>query len=188
MQNNRKMLLLVLLVLLIARFVIVPIVDWQDEKLASIAANSNNLHKSEQVIARSEKIATELAHVKQLNQTLSDKYFQQANLNDFKLKLQQQLESLFSQHNLKVKNFSWVAHIPGDVVQERANISFEGEIKNVVALQLAMAQLPQLLQIIQWNFPIRNMSETSLGTTRGQLLVAAYNVAPTKLANYQGEG
>ncbi|MFT5812277.1 MAG: hypothetical protein ACI9VT_000011 [Psychroserpens sp.] len=188
LQNNRKMLLMLLLVLFIARFAIVPIFDWQAEKIDAIAANSNNLNKTEQVMARAKDIAKELAELEKHNQMLKLRYFTQASAHDFKLKLQQQIESLFAQHDLKINNFSWVAHLPGDITQERASVSFKGEIKNLVSLQLAIAQLPILLNIAQWDYPMNNMTESSLGnTTQGRMILIAYNVLPTDLSNNKGE-
>ncbi len=168
--------LTLLFFLLVIRFIVVPVFDWQTEKITEITANKNKLTKAEQVISRIPKIEHELAKIKLSNGALELRYFNETSLSAFKLQLQQKIERLFSQHNMKVKNFNWVAELPGDVTQERANISFEGNLKDIALLQLALANLPKLFNIGQWSFQIKKMNENSLGNVRGRMLLVAYNV------------
>ena len=176
-RNNRKIMIAVLVALLLMRFLVVPVFDWQAGKIAIITSNENQLSKSKQVITRIPLIKSELEIIQLSNAQLKSRYFNESSLNDFKLQLQQQIELLFSQHNMQIKNFNWVAEIPGDVTEERASIVFDGSLKDVTLLQLAIARLPKLFNIGQWSFQVKNMNKNTLGNVRGQMLIIAYNVS-----------
>jgi len=184
---NKRIMLPILAVLLIVRFILVPIFTWQQEQIEQIDAKSQRLNKSSNVIARIPLIKESLGQLKLKNNQLQKIYYNHASLNGLKLQLQQQIETLFTQHNIKVKNFTWVAEISGDLIQERARISYEGTTKDFARLQLAIARLPKLLNVVQWTMNIRGMKELSLGKVVGRIVLTAYNVSPiAEKANVKG--
>jgi len=177
-QNKRKLMLGVLAVLLVARFILVPILDWQQEQIKQITAKEQRLTKTNNIIARLPQIKVALAQLKQNNQQQQSHYFNQASPNTFKLQLQQKIETLFTQHHLKVTNFNWVAEIDEQIAKARARITFEGSTKDFAMLQLAIAQLPKLLNTNQWTLHIKRMNDHSLGNANGNIVLTAYNIAP----------
>jgi len=177
-QDKRKLMLVVLAVLLITRFILVPIFDWQQEQIDQIKEKEQRLVKTNNIITRLPQVELALAQLKESNQKQQARYFNQALSNTFKLQLQQKTEKLFSEHDLKVTNFNWVAEIPGQIMQARAKISFEGATKDFAKLQLEIAQLPKLLNIAQWTLHIKRMNDHSLGNIKGSIILTANNIAP----------
>lgn len=175
-QNKRKQMLSVLAVLLIARFVVVPVFDWQQQQITQIESQNNKLAKVQRVIARLPEISAELDKLQQSNQKLQALYANQASALAFKLQQQQRIEELFKVHNIEVKNFNWVAEIPGEITQLRAKVFFSGKSKDLALLQLAIARLPKLLNVGEWTLQIRRMDGHSLGKVTGNLLLIAYNI------------
>lgn len=178
LEDKRKLMLGVLAVLLIARFVLVPIFDWQQAQISTIEAKQQRLVKANAVVNRLPQLELALAQLQESNQVQQARYFKQSSLNAFKLQLQQQIETLFADYDMKISNFSWVVEIPGQITEARAKIAFEGSTANFARLQLAIAQSPKLLNIAQWSLHIKRMSSQSLGQARGSLLLAAYSVTP----------
>jgi len=176
-KNKRKLMLAVLAVLLLTRFILVPIFDWQQEQIDQITKKEQRLVKTNNIITRLPQVQAALAQLKESNQKQQDRYFNQSLSNTFKLQLQQKTELLFSEHDLKVTNFNWVAEIPAEITQARAKISFEGATKDFAMLQLEIAQLPKLLNIAQWTLHIKRMNDHSLGNVKGSILLTAYNIA-----------
>jgi len=168
----------VLVVLLVARFILMPIIDWQQEQITQITAKEQRLIKTNNIIARLPQIHIALEQLKQGNKQQQSRYFNKASSNNFKLQLQQKVEALFSTHNLKVTNFNWVAEITEQIIQARAKITFEGTTKDFAMLELAIAQLPKLLSIKQWSLHIKQMNDHSLGNANGSIVLTAYNIAP----------
>jgi len=176
-QNKRKLMLGVLTVLLLTRFILVPIFYWQQEQIDQIKEKKQRLVKTNNIITRLPQVQLALVQLKQNNKKQEKRYFNQPLSNTFKLQLQQKTEKLFSQHELKVTNFNWVAEIPDQITQARAKISFEGATKDFAKLQLDIAQLPKLLNIMQWTLHIKRMNDHSLGNIKGNILLSAYNIA-----------
>jgi len=177
-QIKRNLMLAVLAVLLIARFILVPVFEWQQEQIDQIAAKAQRLVKTEHIVKRLPQINEALAQLKQSNQQQQVHYFKHDSMNRFKLQLQQKIENIFSQSNIKVTNFNWVAETTEQITQARARVTFQGATKDFVLLQLAMAQLPELLNINQWDLHIKRMDTRSLGKANGNLVLTAYNISP----------
>lgn len=177
-QNKRKLMLGVLAVLLLTRFIFVPIFDWQQEQIDQIEEKEQRLVKTNNIITRLPQVELALAQLKESNQKQETRYFKQPLSNTFKLQLQQNAEKLFAEYELKVTNFNWVAEIPDKITQARAKISFEGATKDFAKLQLEIAQRSKLLNIAQWTMHIKRMNDHSLGNVKGNILLTAYNIAP----------
>lgn len=175
-KNNRKLLIQLLLLLAVARLVLVPVFEWQTQKIETINSSQVRLQKAQQVVLRLPEINKALVTLKQQNEILQTNYFSQASLGKFKLTRQQQIEKLFNEHHIRVKNFNWVAELPGEVTELRAVISFEGNTKDFALLQLQIAQLAKIIQLADWSLRIRNIKEGSLGLASGRLTLVAYNV------------
>ncbi|MGB0899423.1 MAG: hypothetical protein ACPGSN_09220, partial [Psychrobium sp.] len=59
-NNNSKKLLLVLGVMLVARFILIPIIEWQDDMIAENESLSKRLTKIDNVLFNEEVIALNL--------------------------------------------------------------------------------------------------------------------------------
>ncbi len=166
--------LTILAVLLVMQFIIVPIFSWQQEQLMQIEASSKRLVKANGVIARLPIITDTLIPTEQKNKTLEALYYNYVPINTFKLEFQQEIEKLFEQHHVKVRNFNWILEIPGEIAEQRIKIVFNGKVKDFALLQMKLAQLPKFLNIAEWTLQIDKMNETSLGTVNGSLVISAY--------------
>jgi len=192
LQNKHKIMLSLLTVLMLIRFVIVPIFSWQDEKVAKIQNSKQRIAKTENVIARLPQITSALKKLQLSNKNIESFFTKKKSLAAFKLQQQQQIESLFTTHGIKVKNFNWAADIPGKISESRAKITFEGKTSDFARLHLAIARLPTLIKVAEWTANIKkkrkrkskkannNNSDNvkTLGTARGSLLLIAYNINP----------
>ena len=175
-QLNRKLMIGLLIALLVIKFVLVPIFDWQQEKISQIEITEQRLIKTQKVIERLPLIEEAFEKLQQQTTKQQALLFKEPTLNNFKLKLQQNIESHFAEHALKVNNFSWVAELPEQISEARAEVSFDGQMKDFATLQLAIARLPQILNILQWQIRVDRMDDESLGKVNGKLLIAAYNI------------
>ena len=168
--------LYVLAALIIIRFALVPIIEWQQTLLENIEAKEFQLSKTNNVIDSVPKINEALEKLIKNNQLKQIKFFNQPTSNAFKLQLQQQIESLFSQFDIKVTNFSWVADLPGEISEARAKISLEGATTNFAKVSIAIAQFQKLLNIVQWDVRIVGMSDSQLGKVNGSIVLVAFNI------------
>ena len=82
--------LYVLAALIIIRFALVPIIEWQQTLLENIEAKEFQLSKTNNVIDSVPKINEALEKLIKNNQLKQIKFFNQPTSNAFKLQLQQQ--------------------------------------------------------------------------------------------------
>ncbi|MDO6426501.1 hypothetical protein Q4489_05720 [Thalassotalea sp. 1_MG-2023] len=179
---TRKNLLLIVALLAVIRFVIVPIFEWQEEKIDDIDAKITRLDKAENVINRQAKLTTLLSDVQQSNEETEVLYHNFTSTNAMKLSLQQQVEKIFSQHSVKIKNFTWPNELPGNITELRAKVFFDGNTKDLAKLHLALSAQTKLFNIAEWTIHIRKMKEDSLGVASGSLVFSAYNLSSKKVA------
>lgn len=174
-QANTKKLLAVLAVLLILRFVFVPVFEWQDETLAQVQQQKLQLEKAERVIERTEILQNSIDNLKGKIAAVEKNYYQQQSNNAFRLQIQQEMEKLFVEHNVKLKNFDWTNEVEGLVTQNRATIAFDGNTIDLTKLQLTLAQSPVIIDIPQWRAVIKRMKEDSFGKVTGSLVITFFS-------------
>ena len=90
--DKRKLMLIVLAVLLIARFRLVPLFSWQQEQIAEVESKKQRLIKTNSIIARLPQINLATQQIQKSNQIQEELYFKQPSINKFKLELQQRVE------------------------------------------------------------------------------------------------
>ncbi|WP_286271768.1 hypothetical protein [Thalassotalea hakodatensis] len=175
--RNRKNLLLVVALLAAIRFIVVPVFDWQQENIDDITAKATRLNKAENVIARKETLAVSLTDVEKINERTKTLYHSFSSTNEMKLSLQQQVEKKFSQHKVKIKNFTWPNELEGDIKELRAKIFFEGDTNDIALLHMDLSDQATFFNIVEWTIYIRRMKENSLGEASGSLVFSAYNLS-----------
>lgn len=184
-NNNQKMLLGVLGLLIAIKFVLFPIVDWQNEQVSLIAEKKVRLAKVDNVIEEIDGVSATKQSYLTRNSELMAGFYQVPSSSALKLTLQKELEQIFSARDVKIQNFSWATEIPGDVTEIRANIAFRGTLSNLIKLQMDLEQNNRLFSQINWSLQVQKMNKQSLGTVRGRMLISAFNypVAATKIDN-----
>jgi hypothetical protein len=197
LQNKHKVMLAMVTVLVLMRFAVMPIFEWQDEKIANIQKSTQRIVKAERVIARLPQITLALEKLKTSNKKNERLFSQAQSLSAFKLQQQQQIESLLKTFDIKVKNFNWATDLSGKISESRAKINFEGKTSDLVRLHLAIAALPTLIKVTQWTTNIKKKRKrrgkntknkdthntNSLGIASGSLVLIAYNI--TRQTNVQ---
>lgn len=173
--KEKAPLLLVLIALVTVKFVIVPIFEWQDEKLVEIQTKERQLSKTISVIDREPLVNDALALVKKSTLKQLDFYYSEPSMDAFKLVAQQNIESIFLTQDLKVTNFNWANEIEGDISEVRAKVSFEGRTKDLASLQLELTLFDKLFNVPQFNIYVERMKTDSLGKARGTMTIVLYN-------------
>lgn len=173
--REKAPLLLVLIALVAVKFIIVPIIEWQDEKLVEIQTKERQLSKTISVIDREPLVNDALALVKNRTSKQLNFYYAEPSMDAFKLVAQQNIESVFLKQELKVTNFNWTNEIEGDISEVRAKVSFEGRTKDLASLQLELALFDKLINVPQFNVYVERMRTDSLGKARGTMTLVLYN-------------
>ena len=170
-------LLALIALLLIAKFIIVPIYQWQDKQQAEISL----LAKKQNKIS---KVLKEKDHTAKLNQVLDTVLKQAEGLissyqEDAKFKLNQQkmLESLLSQFNLTTQHVGWQVDRTKDsplFTSYPILIRFSGKTTDVIQFLAAIEINPQRIEVNDFNFSFKGQREKTLGRINGNVTLMLF--------------
>lgn len=176
--TDKNVLVPLLLLLLLARFVVVPVIEWQNARWQSLQVLEKQLAKANNVLSRGEQYQQTLDALKATNDELLKHYYQQNNVNALKLSFQQELEQLVKKHNVTIRNFNWPNELPGDITKLSAQLTVAGKTRDVASLHLDLVQHAKLIQVERFNLVIKKMKTGSLGEVSGNLLLTIYSTTP----------
>jgi Tfp pilus assembly protein PilO len=175
--SNKKHLLIVMFGLVAMRFIVVPLLSWQDDLVADLETKQSRLTKGRNLVERKEQIDSGIEKLEQHKKALINNYFlSDRGMDELKLRSQQRIESLLSEHSLQVRSFNWVSDIPGAIQETRAQVSFSGKTKDVAQFQLALAQAPQLINLVELSLRLNGLVGNTLGQADGTAVLALYNI------------
>ncbi|WP_404401732.1 hypothetical protein LG288_02545 [Idiomarina seosinensis] len=111
-SQRKKQLLWLLGILLLLKFVGQPLVQWQNDKVVTLAQASERLAKMQQLEAAKDLLAQQLVVATTNQQTLKAQFPSADSASDFRLKAQQRIGELAEQYNLDVDMFNWSGDAP----------------------------------------------------------------------------
>ena len=171
---DRSTLLFTAAVLLMAKFVVMPIVDWQADQMLALEAKRLQLSKMTNMVDSTLTLAGRRGS---LASELSDRarYFFDDN-DDLKLTIQAGLEKTFADNKVDLERFSWVLDEAegGQVRTIRALVGFKGDSDNVIKIWLSLANQTKLATVQEVRQRFVEKRPSLLGTSRGTVVLEFY--------------
>jgi hypothetical protein len=168
---KRQPLLVGLLFLLLSiRFVIVPIIDWQNQSLEQIKSLQKKQQKTQVAIDREADNQMQLQNLESQKVAFNRLFFAAGNEAKFKLERQQWLEALLARHKLKVVNIGWMnsAKMQNvDVFKHSLQFGFEGHGTNIPAFQSEIEDSKEWIQLVSLSISMSKQNKLELGQARG---------------------
>ena len=136
MRLNKFVLITLVSILVIVKWVGIPLIEWQNKKVLDINSFSNRLLKAEYLVSQQ---ADFLNYSVQSQAILTGDAVHHFELNpQTRLTIQRTLESVFSTSNTSIKRFSWVLQETKSPAQFVAQISFNASFDNLLAIYQAL--------------------------------------------------
>jgi hypothetical protein len=148
-MQNKPLLLAVLAVLVLAKFVLLPLSEWQQQQLSELALLHNKLEKTKRLVLSKEELAAAFSAVEKPYKTLAEKVPQTSDKQKYRLEFQQQLESLLATHRVQVVSFAWQGDKPvagADISEARIELRLRGMPADYVS---AIADLQQQMPLFK---------------------------------------
>ncbi|GAA0353825.1 hypothetical protein GCM10009092_17740 [Bowmanella denitrificans] len=179
MSKLKKQILIgFLLVLAVLKFVIVPVLEWQDEKVAQINTLGQQLSKGTKLLAVQKELELKLQALQaQKGDVLPMLTTDEPSATQFQLQVQRKIDELMAKHELNVQNVNWLTPRPkGMAVEHRLEIRMTGGLKEYLALMIDIEQQKPKLAIVEVNSLISNMRPAgyTLGRVNGRLVISAW--------------
>ena len=169
-SSSMKKLLVVLAILLGARFIIVPLLTWQTERIDANAVKSRQVEKITRLIESGDKTSgnIELLHaeVKLLKRAMV------RNTGSVQLTLQQFITNTFKAQGMSVTSFQWVSDERVQPIRTlSARVRFSGTVPAMMTTFLLLSSANRVLKVVEWDQRFVQGRPGTLGTTRGSVVI-----------------
>lgn len=180
-SSKQKILLAFLAVLILLKFVIVPIMEWQEEKAQSIARLDEQLSKGNSLLTNQDQLEAALIAFKEQNANLKKQLVSvDSSTTAFQLRMQKMIDEWINEYELSVRNSNWLSPYPQPhAIEHRLELSLNGNVKDFIRLMIRVEQHQPKISIIEASSAINNMMPNAqkLGTFNGRLVLSAWQSA-----------
>ena len=177
MELKQKQLLLIVLVLVIVKFAIVPVYEWQNLTISENNSSNLRLVKSNLVIEQLDKMQASVNSMQAKKNDLQTLFFQHKGSNAFQLEQQQWLEKIFESSELEVKNIGWSVPLPRkewQLIQHGVQVNFSGNIINLIKVKRQIESQEKWIGISKFNFRFDKKRPERLQATSGRITLNFY--------------
>lgn len=159
--------------LLMAKFIVVPIFTWQDTIIAEITLLNKQQHKINSVLEQSSGNGQLLEQVNRVLTQAEPLFTPFKDEASFKLEQQQMIEALLVKYQLRSQNIGWEASKSFDeisVIRYPITLVLSGNSTDIIEFLAALESMSQLIEIASMNVSLKGQRDKKLGQiTNGNL-------------------
>jgi hypothetical protein len=175
---NIKVMLPMVVTLLLIKFGLLPVVEWQNDLLADIEQYEQRNTKAQRLLNSEAELVKKMS-VKSEEYLAQEKAYPNfAASEDFHIETKMRFDILLGQFNLKVTQFFWRSTTDEEIFpgmyKARFNINFIGKTKDFALLQARLGTDEKAFRIVNFSNLISKQSATSMGMVKSTLTVEAY--------------
>lgn len=177
---KQKPYLITLLVLLVAmKFIVMPIIEWQNNKQVELQLSDKRLAKSQFAIANQDAIQPLIEKLQEQVQRTTVRLYPHQNENAFKLAQQKELETLVSDLGLKVNGIGWLNSTITDngIIQYQMQLNVSGDGVKIPQLFAAIEGGKHWIAVDDFNIAFRRQSKTNIGESNARMTLNYYMLA-----------
>lgn len=170
-------LLIVLLILVCVKFIIVPIVDWQNNTIDVINRLESKQYKINRLISEQESLQSASTQVNENLANAEKLLFPFTNDSTFKLINQKMLEEIFNKYDLKLENVGWITSSNLTdiyVIRYPIELQFSGRTEDLIRCIVHFESYAKLIEIKEFNVTFRGQNQEKMGAVRGRMTLNLY--------------
>jgi hypothetical protein len=171
-MNNKPLLLALLATLLVLRFIVIPIFDWQNQLISDTKAQQNKLDKSVAYINDLPKL---ISFKDKLSAALTARHAASETYNDigrYQIAKLRQLENMFKLVDVSINSSNWLEPVKtAKGVTLQLNLQFTGKLKPFINLHTQIAGMGSNVIITDLNITMFGQGTDTLGTFTGNALL-----------------
>ncbi|QIR15142.1 hypothetical protein [Shewanella aestuarii] len=185
--SNKKNLLIIVGILVFAKFVALPVWEWQDSKVTKIQQLKDRLDKADSLSEQGSDFQKILSEAKDHNQNLLASINVTQDISSLKLKKMEELDKLLGIHDVKVTTSSWMAESGTDLTILNLKLGIRGKTKNVIKALLNIRQMTEVITLQDLSLRLVKMDDKTLGEAGGTIGISFYVLGPQLAQKYQVE-
>lgn len=164
-------------ILLVLKLIVVPIIDWQDGKIAEIRLLANKQYKIDSVLAREDGNSQLVEKLSSLVEQGDAYFWPIENESEFKLATQRFIQEQLNKYNLRMINIGVEQHTEFqdlNVVQYPVKVRFTGDTPDAISFFMSLESNTKRLSIETFSLSMKGQNEENLGSSNGSALVMFY--------------
>ena len=167
---SQRNLLILLAVLAGTKFVVLPLISWQSQKLLELNAKSLQVNKASALMENKASLSQARDVVKTDVKELQKRFFK--NSPNIKVSIQQEIEDMFALNKVELSQFNWLTDFneSGEIRVLSAKLRFSGGTGNMIQTFWEFSRRPELIEFIETRYDFRT-NYTRLGTVSGYAIV-----------------
>ncbi len=159
-------------ILIIAKFIVVPVFDWQAEILAEITLLEKQQSKITKVLGQKNNTTSANSGLMAALKQAEGLFFPFKTETSFKLTQQKMLEVLLAKYDIRSQHIGWQTATNFKelaVIRYPIQLRFTGKTKDVIDFMVALEAKNELIEINDFNLSLKRQSEQRLGNINGRL-------------------
>lgn len=188
-QPKHQLAIGALAILMMLKFAVVPLFDWQNRQLGSIANLQKRVSKSQNVIAHQSQISKSQQQISGQLKAINSLFIPYKAEGEFKLAMQQQLEQTVARNQLQITSSNWLPSIlvaNGQLMRHQLRLSIKGNMLDFTNLITELESATPKAELKTFNINIKGQNSERLGGVSGTLELAFYMRKQNTNSNAQG--
>lgn len=176
-QPKNKLALGALGVLVFLKFVVVPLFDWQNMQLGSIANLQKRVSKSQNVIANQNQITKSQQRISKQLKAINSLFIDYKAESEFKLSMQQKVEQTIAINKLQINSSNWLPSLlvaDGQLIRHQIRLSIKGNMLDFTSLITELESSKPKAELKTFNINVKGQNSERLGQVDGLLELAFY--------------
>lgn len=169
---TQKNLLLTLALLAAMKFLVLPLISWQQDHISEIKGKYRQLTKVSSILDKKSVYRDITSSLAARVASSRGYFFKDSDL--VKLEVQRHIEKIFESNGLAIKGLSWISDSPGEVRQLRLRVSFSGAQEHMIETFWALAASKKLIRKVEFRQQFKGISAGELGATAGHVTLEIY--------------
>ena len=150
--DNKPLLYALIAVLAACRFLVVPIIQWQNQTLAETNKAQQRYQKTLNLLHNRTAFSTQLQQLQTDNLAMGSQLLAPGPVLPTQLRLQREIEAKAKQLGIQVRGINWLEPIKqGQLRQLRAKIALMAKSQELVEFHLFLQNYPKASQIEDLN-------------------------------------
>lgn len=178
-MNMRLTLLFILMCLVVARFLVVPLSQRNEELREQITAKKVRAIKGEQILASEEDVVEGLEKIRNALSGVQSAYPKMKSIDDAKLQIQRRIMGLAREREVNVDSADWSYVASGNPVKATFELQFSGELYAVQQWMFDIEEIGPWIssEHIEYSVSNQNLRIKRNGEAKGTLGVGVVFIA-----------
>lgn len=180
-QPKQQIALGVLALLIVLKFIVVPLFDWQNEQLANLANLQKRVSKSQNVIANQTQITQSQQRISAQLKAINSLFINYKPEDEFKLAMQQQIEKTVANQQLQINTSNWLPSIlvaNKQLMRHQLRLSIKGKMLDFTKLITELESATPKAELKTFNINSKGQNAEQLGRVDGIIELAFYMQQP----------